>query len=430
MITIKDIRARQIVDCKCRPMVEVDVLTNSGIMGRGSAPTGTSVGKYEAFVLRDNNPQTYNGLSVHKAVENVHTILKPALVGMPIDTLYDLKAIDRRMIELDGTEFKENIGGNALYSTSIACMRAAAAVRNIPVYHYLGEQAPQSVPVPSFNVINGGKNGAIMQAFNEFLLMPYKAENIYEAVEIAIKCFQKLESILHKFSGAAPVIGKSFGWTAPSNDPAVVLELMAEAVKACGYEHKVAFALDCASSEMYDAVTQSYELKGERVSATELIAYTKSLTAQFPLFFIEDLLDENDWENYPKATAALQNTLIIGDDIIVSNLERIKKAHASKAMEGFILKPNQVGTLSEALDTHTFARQHNMLSIPSGRSGGVIDDIIMDLAIGLEVGFIKNGAPRSGERIEKLNFLMRACDLNKGCHLADITPLVKFSTSL
>jgi enolase len=256
--------------------------------------------------------------------------------------------------------------------------------------------------------------------------MPYRAESIYEAVEIAVKCFQRLEPVLTEYKKSSPVVARSYGWAAPSSDPGEVLGLISRAVEQCGYGEKVAFALDCASSEMYDSKTNTYLLHDKRVGAEELIDYTRELSGKFPLVFIEDLLDENDWDHYPLATKNSPRSIMIGDDLIATDPARIRRAYESKAVEGFVLKPNQVGTITEALDTHEYAKERHMFSIPSGRSGGVVGDIVMDLAVGLEVGFIKNGAPRSGERIDKLLFLMRACDLVKGCRLADISSLVRF----
>ena len=423
MEKIKNVTARQLIDCKCRPMVEVNITTENGINGYGSSPTGSSVGKYESFVLRDNDKNEYDGLSVHKAVDNVKNIIAPALIGMDI---LDQRAIDQRMIELDGTPDKSVLGGNAVCSTSIAALRAAANVENVTPYHYLCGRNIKTVPVPSFNVINGGKYGDVTLAFNEFLIVPYKADSIFEAVEIAVEIFQKLGVTLEKYLGKTPEVARSYGWAAPSNDPLVVMGLMQDVIDSCGYHDKVAFALDCALSEMYDSGTNTYLFKGERVTADTIISYTKKLTEQFPVVFIEDLLDENDWENYSKAVKELQKTIIIGDDLIASNKERLQRAIEVKAAEGFVLKPNQVGTITEALETHYIAKENNMFTVPSGRSGGVVGDIVMDISVGLEVDFQKNGAPRSGERIDKLNFLMRACDENPGCQMADISEIVRF----
>ncbi len=420
---IKSVHARQIVDCKCRPMVEVDVITEDGYLGRGCAPTGSSVGKFESCVLRDNDPLEYHGLSVHKAVDNVNKIIAPALIGMDVA---DQKAIDRKMIELDGTLEKKVLGGNAIYSVSIATFRAAAEAAHQTLYNYIAGETIKTVPVPSFNVVNGGRYGDFTQPFNEFIIMPYGTDSIYDSVEMGINTFQELEHVIEKYLGRKPEVGRSYGYVAPSEDPEVILDLISEAIDHCGYAGKMGFALDCASSEMYDSAGNTYLLKGKRVTADELIAYTKMLTEKFNFVFIEDLLDEEDWESYPKANKEITRTNIIGDDFIVTNRGRLERAYKLNALDGFILKPNQVGTITEALETYEYAQEHNLLAITSGRAGGVIGDVVMDLAVGLQVGFIKNGAPRSGERIDKLNFLMRACDLAPGCKMADISSILKF----
>ena len=423
MSIIKSVHARQIVDCKCRPMVEVDVVTDDGYIGTGCAPTGSSVGKAESFVLRDNNPNEYHGLSVHVAVDNVNNIIAPAIIGLDV---MDQKHIDQVMIQLDGTLLKEKLGGNAIFSVSIAVFRAAAAAKGVPLYEHIAGGKIRTVPIPSFNVVNGGHFENLTQPFNEFIIMPYGADTIEQAVEMGINTFQELEKVLTKYLGHKPVVASSYGYAAPSEDPEVILELMSEAIDNCGYTGKIGFAFDCASSEMYDQETNTYLLKGRRVTADELIAYAKYLTEKYDFVFIEDLLDEEDWESYPKAVKAITRTNILGDDFIVTNLERLVSANDLKAIDGFILKPNQVGTISEAMDTYLYALHHDLIAVPSGRAGGVIGDVVMDFAVGLQVGFIKNGAPRSGERIDKLNFLIRACDNNKECKLSDISPILKF----
>ena len=421
--TIKSVHARQIVDCKCRPMVEVDVTTEDGHIGRGCAPTGSSVGMFESYVLRDNNPEEYKGLSVHKAVEHVNKYIAPALIGKDAA---NQREIDHIMIDLDNTPDKSNLGGNAIYSVSIAVLRAAASCSRQWVYQYIAQKPITSIPIPSFNVINGGKYSYFTQPFTEFIIMPYKASHIEQAVEMGILTFQELEKVLTKYLGKKPEIASSYGYAPPSEDPEIVLDLMAQAVDNCGYTGKMAFALDCASSEMYDKVSKTYLLKGRRVSSSQLISYAKYLTEKYNFVFIEDLLDEEDWDGFKEAHKVITKTNLLGDDFIVTNMDRLKKAYAQNSIDGFILKPNQVGTITEALDTFKFAKEHNLIATPSGRSGGVIGDIVMDLAVGLNIGFIKNGAPRSGERIDKLNFLMRVQDLNPDCKLADITSLLKW----
>ena len=420
---IRSVHARQLIDCKCRPLVEVDVVTESGALGRGEAPTGSSVGMYESYVLRDNDPKEYHGMSVHKAVVNVNEIIGPKLIGMDVQ---DQRALDEVMIALDGTADKHVLGGNAIYSTSIACFRAAAESENRPLYDYIAQGKIKTVSIPSFNVINGGLNDGIRQAYNEFIVMPYRAEDIEQAVEIAVDVFQHLGPVIKRYTGKEAAVGRSYGWTAPSENPEECIKLILEAVDQCGVLDKCALALDCAISDMYDAKTKTYYLDGKQRTTEEMIGYMKYLTEKYPFVFVEDMLDENDWDGFRRAHEEIHRTLIIADDFTVTNKARIERAVAQDSIDGFILKPNQVGTITEALDAHEYAKAHGLLSIPSGRSGGVIGDVVMDLAAGLQIPFIKNGCPRSGERIDKLNFLMRVKDSYPGCHMAKIDQIVRF----
>jgi enolase len=424
---IASVVARQVLDCKARPLVEVEITTDTGHVGRGASPTGSSVGAHEAFVLRDGDQSEYNGLSVHRAVSAVTDEIAPVLVGAELD---DPRPLDRVMIELDGTPDKQRLGGNAIYSTSIALLRAASAAAGIPTHTYvgalLGLKPPTTVPAPSFNMINGGRYGDIFQTFNEFLVVPYRADSIESAVEKGVSLFGVLGEVLARRLGRAPLIASSYGYVAPSSDPRVVMEVLAEAVERAGCADIMAFALDCASSEVYDKSTQTYAFNGEQVTAEALIDYARALSEDFPMVFIEDLLDADDWDGFTKAVQTIDRSLILGDDLIVTNRDRLERAVTTSAVDGFILKPNQVGTIAEALDCFEYASQNGILAIPSGRSGGVIDDVVMDLAVGLGAPFQKNGAPRSGERIEKLNFLLRAAERIPNCALADVPALVRF----
>ena len=420
---ITSVRAQQIIDCKCRPAIEVEVRTESGAIGRGAAPTGTSVGAYEAFVLRDGDPNTYGGLGVRRAVNNAVNVIGPHLIGMDV---FDQRDIDEKMIALDGTPNKRQLGGNTIYSISIAVFRAAAAARKIPLYNYIAGGEIQTVPVPCFNLINGGRYEELTQPFNEFLIVPYGTDSVDAAVEMAVTVFHKLNDVLTGHLGRKPHTASSYGYAAPSDDPAVILELLQAAIDTCGYTGRIAFALDCASSEMYDQESRTYLLKGKRISSDDLIEYARSLTERFNLVFIEDLLDQDDWPGFSKAVRTLDRTIVLGDDLTVTNLALLRRAYDAHAVDGFVLKPNQVGTITEALDAYRFAETHGMIAVPSGRSGGVVDDVVMDFSVGLQVPFQKNGAPRSGERIEKLNFLMRANARSPGCRLFDITPLLRF----
>jgi enolase len=427
MTKIASVAARQLLDCKARPLVEVEVTTDTGHVGRGAAPTGCSIGEHEAFVLRDGNPAEYNGLSVHCAVSAVAEEIAPALLGAELD---DPRTLDRVLIELDGTPDKRRLGGNAIYSTSVALLRAASAAAGMPTHRYIGAllglKTPTTVPVPSFNMINGGRYGDVFQTFNEFLVVPYRADSIQGAIEKAVTLFNVLGEVLAERLGRAPLVAASYGYVAPSSDPRVVMEVLAEAVERVGCTDIMAFALDCASSEVYDESSGTYALNGERVSAESLIDYACALSHDFPMVFIEDLLDGDDWEGFTQAVQTIDRSLILGDDLIVTNRARLEKAVKASAVEGFIFKPNQVGTIAEALDCFEYAAQNAVLAIPSGRSGGVIDDVVMDLAVGLGAPFQKNGAPRSGERIEKLNFLLRAAENIPDCALADVPALVRF----
>lgn len=424
---IASVIARQLLDCKARPLLEVEITTDTGVVGRGASPTGSSVGSHEAFVLRDGDRTHYNGLSVRRAIAAVTDEIAPALIGAELD---DPRSLDRVMIDLDGTPDKHRLGGNAIYSTSIALLRAAAAAAGTPTYTYIGAllglEPPATVPVPSFNMINGGQYGDVCQSFSEFLVVPYRAESIESAVEKGVSLFETLGEVLTERLGRAPMLASSYGYMAPSSDPHVVLEVLAEAVERAGCADIMAFALDCASSEVYDSDCATYAFNGERVTAEALIDYARALSQEFPMLFIEDLLDGDDWAGFAKAVQTVHRSIILGDDLIVTNPARLQRAVEMSAVDGFILKPNQVGTIAEALDCFEYARRNAVLVIPSGRSGGVIDDVVMDLAVGLGAPFQKNGAPRSGERIAKLNFLLRAAEGIPDCALADVPALAHF----
>jgi enolase len=424
---IASVVARQVLDCKARPLVEVEITTDTGHVGRGASPTGSSVGAHEALVLRDGDRAEYNGLSVHRAVAAVTDEIAPVLVGAELD---DPRSLDRVMIELDGTPDKRRLGGNAIYSTSIALLRAASAAAGIPTYAYIGGlmgmTPPTTVPAPSFNMINGGRYGDVFQTFNEFLVVPYRADSIESAVEKGVTLFGVLGEVLARRLGRAPLIAASYGYVAPSSDPRVVMEVLSEAVERAGCADIMAFALDCASGEVYDKSTQTYAFNGEQTTSEALIDYARELSEDFPMLFIEDLLDGDDWDGFTKAAQTIDRSIILGDDLIVTNRDRLERAVKASAVDGFILKPNQVGTVAEALDCFEYASQNALLTIPSGRSGGVIDDVVMDLAVGLSAPFQKNGAPRSGERIEKLNFLLRVAERIPNCALADLPALVRF----
>lgn len=423
--TIKTVNARQIFDSKNRPIIEVDVITEGGVLGRGSASTGTSVGQYEAVILVDGDPALFGGKSVYKAIANVNDIIGPAIVGMDVT---DQAAIDRRMIELDGTPNKARLGGNAIYATSIACIKAAARLHHMELYRYLVGRSLRTLPIPTFNSINGGTYGQFCMGIQEFTFCPYRAENMGEAVEITMDVFPMIGRVITEYQQGDPAkVGHYYGWQPPTEDPEAVMELLHEAVVRCGYEKKVAYALDCASSEVYDAETQTYYMNGRRIDRDEMIDFGRRMAERYKFLYIEDLLDENDWDGYKKAMKTIDRTILIGDDFIVTNVQRLKRAWEEQSIGGFIFKPNQIGTITESLETHAFAKEHHLITVPSQRGGGVIDDVVMDLCLAMEVPAVKNSAPRSGERIYACNKLYRAADENPDAKLFDYSSLQRFA---
>ena len=421
---IRAVCARQIFDSKDRPIIEVDVVTEAGALGQGSASTGTSVGMYEAVVLVDNDPGRFDGMSVYKAIDNVNRIIGPAIIGMDVT---DQEAIDRRMIELDGTPNKARLGGNAIYATSIACLKAAARISEQPLYRYLAGGELKTLPIPTFNSINGGRYGDFFMGIQEFTFCPYRAESMAEAIEIAMEVFPMVGKVIGEYQKGQPAkVGHYYGWQPPTEDPEITMELLHEAVRRCGFEDKVAYALDCASSEAYDDKTGTYYMNGRQLTTDEMIAFGKKMSERYNFLYIEDLLDENDWEGYRKAMKEISRTILIGDDFIVTNESRLRRAYEEEAIGGFIFKPNQVGTITESLEAHKFAKEHGMITVPSQRGGGVIDDVVMDLCLAMQVPAVKNSAPRSGERIYACNMLYRAADENPGAKLFDYGSIQKF----
>ena len=418
---IRDVHARQILDCKARPVLEIVITTEGGKKGIGCAPTGTSVGMHEAYVLRDGNPQKYDGLSVEAVAENINTNIAALLRGMNV---LNQNTIDEYIIKLDGTPNKSKLGGNVIYSISIGAAKAAAATLGMDLCEYLSPKELKTLPVPTYNLINGGAYPEFSLAFQEFSLVPYGACCMAEAVEIGVKTFNCLGKVISKYKKGAPAsMGNYFGWAPVNDDPRTAMELIAEAVALCGYENKVAYALDCASSEMYDAETKTYLLKNKRVEKEAVIEEVRLLCEQYNILYAEDILEENDWDGFKEAVRILDKTVIIGDDFTVTNTERIEKAYKNNCAGGFVFKPNQIGTISESIKAYSFAKERNMLIVPSGRAGGIIDDVVMDMAVALEAPAVKNGAPRSGERINQINYLLRAADNNPDAKLYDLSHL-------
>jgi enolase len=372
--SISSVRARQILDSKGKPMLEVDVYTKGGFLGRASSPSGISAGVNEAFVLRDKDPNWFDGLSVFKAVENVHNIIAPELVGMDV---LDQKTIDEKLINLDGTKDKSKLGGNTIFSVSLACIKAAARSQNIPLYLHMSKKDINTIPIPLFNCISGGSYQKGSMPFQECTIVPYKANSIMEAVHIGWKMFQKTPEVIAEYQNGLPAKpGSLSGWQAPSTDPIVSFDILNEVAVRCGVADKIAFAADCASSEFYNPERNTYDFIDKEIDLDTLLGFLKELTNKYDFIYVEDPVHEDDWYGWQKAVKVLDRTILVGDDFTVTNIERIKKAYEMNACGGFIFKPNQVGTVTEAVAAHEYAEAHGMLTIPSVRAGGVTNDSI------------------------------------------------------
>jgi len=402
-VKISAMKAREVLDSKARPMVEVDVWTTDGSMGRGASPCGTSVGRHEAFVLRDDGPR-YGGLGVRKAMAHVNEVIAPALFGRSV---FDQAGIDQIMIDLDGTPDKSRLGANAIYSVSIAVARAAANSLRLPLFRYLGGKKEYRLPVPMFNMINGKGASETRSEFQEYLLIPTTAEIYSEALRMGVEIFSRLgDTIKRRYGKASLQIGISAGYAAPVNEPGELLETLLEAAKEAGYEGKCRVGLDCAASDFYDRKDGRYLFRGKKIDRDELIQVLEDLAQRYPLFLIEDPLEEDDFRGFAEITKRL-DLLIIGDDLFVTNVERLKKGIDMGSANGMILKPNMVGTLTEAIGTAEYANKHGYRVVGSGRAGAGPDDPIPEIAVALGAPLVKFGAPRTGERISKQNCMLR-----------------------
>lgn len=406
---IKLVHARHLIDCKTRGILEVEITTNDGVRGRGSSPTGTSVGSREAMVMRDNDPKLFLGSSVYKAVDLINEEIAQKLIGMDV---VEQKLFDEFLLNLDGTENKSKLGGNVIFALSAACLDAAAKSHKKDVHQYLlgGKKASQ-LPIPIINMFNGGSYRDFSMQFQEFGVIPYKAQNMQEAINMGVTIFSKVgELVKKKQNGFPPGIANYFGHMPISDDPMDLFQFIDEAVESCGYKGKVCYYTDIAASEFYDSEKRTYNFMGKEIDSDELIGYVRNLTSRFPFYGVEDILFEDDFQGFTKAKSTLKNTNIIGDDLICSNIKYLQKAIELDSCSGIVLKPNQVGTITECMATVNLAKSEEVLILPSVRAGGMVDDIVKEIAVAIEAPLVKCGAPRSGERISFLNTLMRAGD--------------------
>ncbi len=407
---IESIKARQIIDSRGNPTIEVDVLTESGAFGRAAVPSGASTGEREALELRDGDKKVYNGKGVLQAVKNVNEIIAPALLGIDVT---EQVLIDETMIALDGTPTKSKLGANALLGVSLACAKAAADYLGMPLYRYIGGPNAKKLPVPMMNVINGGKHADSSVDFQEYMIMPVGAKNFSEAIRMGAETFAALRTILKK-RGDVTAVGDEGGF-APnglkSNEEP--LEVLVEAIKAAGYVpgKDIYLGMDLASSEFYNAETKKYELKrshGGELTSEQMVDLLEKFVEKYPLITIEDGLSENDWEGWKLLTERLgKKVQLVGDDLFVTNKIYVKKGISEGCANSVLIKVNQIGTLTETLETCEMAMRAGYTCVVSHRSGETEDTTISDLVVALNAGQIKTGSMSRTDRIAKYNQLLR-----------------------
>ncbi|HRT25580.1 MAG TPA: phosphopyruvate hydratase [Candidatus Saccharicenans sp.] len=406
-IAIKDVKAREILDSRGNPTVEVEVKLEDGTVGRAGVPSGASTGIHEALELRDGDKKRYNGKGVLQAVDNVNKLIAPEICGWnPVDQA----ALDEKLIMLDGTPNKSRLGANAILGVSLAVARAAALSLRLPLYRYLGGLGARVLPVPMFNILNGGVHanwqGTDLQ---EFMIAPVGAPSLREAVRWGSEVYQALKSVL-KNRGYSTGVGDEGGFAPALKKNAEAIELIVEAIEKAGYKpgEEVAIALDAAASSFYEDGFYNLRTEGKKVKAEEMVEIYREWTEKYPVFSIEDGLAEDDWEGWKTLNERLgQKVQLVGDDIFVTNVERIKRGIEERAANSVLIKLNQIGTLTETIQAIDLARRASWTAMVSHRSGETVDSFIADFSVAMGTGQLKTGAPCRGERVEKYNQLMR-----------------------
>jgi enolase len=402
--SITAVHARQILDSRGNPTVEVDVVLDSGALGRAAVPSGASTGRFEAVELRDGDERMYRGKSVLQAVGNVETRIAPAVKGMDAE---DQRALDLRLIELDGTKNKSNLGANAILGCSLAVAKAAAAHTGVSLYRWVGGVSAHVLPVPMMNVVNGGAHAQNSLDLQEFMVVPAGAETFAEALRIGAETFHALKDLLHE-RGLATAVGDEGGFAPELESSEAAVEAVFEAADRVGHRDRIAIALDPAATELYRDGGYHLEREGRILSADELIDLYSTLADRFPLVSIEDGLAEDEWGAWKSMTERLGDRLqLVGDDLFVTNVERLQRGLDEGIANAILLKVNQIGTLTETLEAIELARSHGYACVMSHRSGETEDTTIADLAVATGVGQIKTGAPSRTDRVAKYNQLLR-----------------------
>lgn len=405
-LKISKIIGREIIDSRGNPTVEAEVILEDGTIGVGAVPSGASTGIFEALELRDNDKSRFGGKGVLKAVENINTVIQNILVGMDASDIY---GIDRAMIKEDGTKDKSKLGANAILAVSIACARAAANALQIPLYRFLGGVSANVLPVPMMNILNGGAHASNTVDVQEFMIMPVGAKDFHEGLHWCTEVFHTLASIL-KGKGLATSVGDEGGFAPNLASDEEAIELILEAIQTSGFQPGTDFvlAMDAASSEWKGDGCYILPKSGKKFTSKELIAHWKDLCEKYPIYSIEDALDEEDWEGWKELTKELGDKVqLVGDDLFVTNTERLKKGIDEGCGNSILIKLNQIGSLSETLDAIKMAHKAGYTAIVSHRSGETEDTTIADLAVALNTGQIKTGAPSRSERVAKYNQLLR-----------------------
>jgi enolase 1/2/3 len=402
--SIVRVHARQILDSRGNPTVEVDVALESGALGRAAVPSGASTGRFEAVELRDGDERMYRGKSVLHAVQNVDSQIAPAITGMDAE---DQRALDARLIELDGTKNKSNLGANAILGCSLAVAKAAAAHTGVSLYRWVGGVSSHVLPVPMMNVVNGGAHAQNSLDLQEFMVVPAGAGTFAEALRIGAETFHALKDLLHE-RGLATAVGDEGGFAPDLESSEAAVEAVFEAADRVGHRDRIAIALDPAATELYRDGGYHLEREGRILSAEELIDLYSTLADSYPLVSIEDGLAEDEWGAWKSMTERLGGRLqLVGDDLFVTNVERLQRGLDEGVANAILLKVNQIGTLTETLEAIELARSHGYACVMSHRSGETEDTTIADLAVATGVGQIKTGAPSRTDRVAKYNQLLR-----------------------
>lgn len=415
-LPIRDVYAREILDSRGNPTIEVEVLAGDHTVGRASVPSGASTGKFEATELRDGGAR-YQGKGVQRAVEHVNAHLANAVIGMNV---FDQKEIDRVLCKTDGSVNKKNLGANALLGVSLAAAHAAANALRLPLYKYLGGVNAKRLPVPMMNILNGGAHADNTLDFQEFMIMPVGAENFREGLRMCVEIYQVLKQLLKK-AGLETAVGDEGGFAPDLPGAREALQFLKDAVEEAGYEmgKDIRIALDVAASELYHAESGKYlfpgesKMTGQKIARTaeEMIDYYQELALEFPICSIEDPLDEEDWDGWELLTTRLGGEIqLVGDDLFVTNTKRLKQGIERNVANAILVKVNQIGTLTEAIEAIELAQKSGYRAIVSHRSGETEDTTIADLAVAFNTGQIKTGAPCRGERVAKYNQLLRIAE--------------------